>query len=147
MEYAMRETGGVLEVSTDNIKVQDAIATFHPELQPGSYVRVRVRDTGVGIPADIMDRIFEPFFTTKGVGEGTGMGLAIVHGIVTRHSGVITVESKPGEGSTFTIYLPQIAPDRGLCSNGAKSWDVWGHGLGPAEVISVILLVIHCISY
>ena len=107
-EYAMRETGGILEISVDSIKVNDAYAAFHPDLQPGSHVRVRVRDTGVGIPADVVERIFEPFFTTKSIGEGTGMGLAIVHGIVTRHGGVMTVESTPGEGSTFTIYLPQI---------------------------------------
>jgi PAS domain S-box-containing protein len=110
-EYAMRETGGILEISTDNIEVNHDVAAFHPDLQPGSHVRVRVRDTGVGIPADVIDRIFEPFFTTKSIGEGTGMGLAIVHGIVTRHSGVMTVESTPGDGSTFTIYLPQITHD------------------------------------
>ena len=107
-EYAMRDTGGILEVSADNIEVKDACAAFHPDLQPGVHVRVTVRDTGVGIPASVMERIFDPFFTTKGVGEGTGMGLAIVHGIVTSHDGVIAVESTPREGTTFTIYLPRL---------------------------------------
>ncbi|HEY7709941.1 MAG TPA: PAS domain S-box protein [Candidatus Entotheonella sp.] len=110
-EYAMRETGGILEISVDNIKINDAFAAFRPDLQPGSHVRIRVRDTGAGIPADVVERIFEPFFTTKRIGEGTGMGLAIVHGIITSHSGVITVESTLGAGSMFTIYLPQIAHD------------------------------------
>ena len=109
-EHAMRETGGVLEVSTDPIEVNDAHAAFHSELQPGAYVRVRVRDTGAGIPARILDRIFDPFFTTKAAGEGTGMGLAIVHGIVTKHGGVIHAESAPDAGTTFSIYLPRL-PD------------------------------------
>jgi CheY-like chemotaxis protein len=68
-----------------------------------------VRDTGHGIAPEVIDRIFDPFFTTKGVGEGSGMGLAIVHGIVTSHSGLITIDSIPGEGTTCTIYLPQYA--------------------------------------
>jgi CheY-like chemotaxis protein len=67
-----------------------------------------VRDTGHGIPPEILDRIFDPFFTTKSVGEGTGMGLAVVHGIVASHSGVIAVASTPGHGTTFEIYLPRI---------------------------------------
>ena len=108
-EYAMRETGGILEISVDTVEVNDAFATFHPALQPGPHIRVTVGDTGGGMPPEVVARIFEPFFTTKDVGEGTGMGLAIVHGIVTSHGGVITVESTPGEGTTFTIYLPQIA--------------------------------------
>ena len=113
-EYAMRETGGILEIRTDNIEIKDTMTDFHLDLQPGSYVRVRVQDMGTGIPTAAMGRIFEPFFTTKEVGEGTGMGLAIVHGIVTSHGGAIRAESKPGEGTTFTLYLPRIpdaAPD------------------------------------
>jgi PAS domain S-box-containing protein len=97
--------------SDGTIAWNDAFAAFHPDLQPGSHVRVRVRDTGAGIPADVVERIFEPFFTTKSIGDGTGMGLAIVHGIITSHRGIITVESTLGAGSTFTIYLPQIAHD------------------------------------
>ena len=80
-----------------------------PDLQPGAYIRLTVRDTGPGIEPKVLERIFDPFFTTKGVGEGSGMGLAIVHGIVTSHGGAVTVESTEGVGATFRIYLPQYA--------------------------------------
>jgi PAS domain S-box-containing protein len=108
-EYAMRETGGILTLAVDNVEVDDAFAASHPVLQPGPHVRLTVRDTGHGMRPDVVERIFDPFFTTKDMGEGTGMGLAIVHGIVTGHGGAITVESTPGEGTTFTIYLPRLA--------------------------------------
>ena len=107
-EYAMRETGGTLTIGVDTVEVDDTGAASHPPLQPGPYIRVTVCDTGPGIPPDMLEHIFEPFFTTKGVGEGTGMGLAIVHGIVTSHDGAITIESTPGEGTTCTVYLPRI---------------------------------------
>jgi CheY-like chemotaxis protein len=110
-EYAMRETGGILEVGVDAVEIDAAVAASPPALPPGWYVRVRVRDTGAGIPVDVVDRVFEPFFTTKGIGEGTGMGLAIVHGIVTSHGGAMAVDSTLGEGTTFTLYLPQMAQD------------------------------------
>jgi PAS domain S-box-containing protein len=106
-EYAMRMTGGLLEVAVATVQVGDAWATSHSQLSPGAYVRLTIRDTGHGIAPEIKDRIFDPFFTTKGVGEGSGLGLAVVHGIVTSHSGAITVESMPGEGTTCSIYLPQ----------------------------------------
>ncbi|MEE8292134.1 MAG: ATP-binding protein, partial [Candidatus Tectomicrobia bacterium] len=108
-EYTMREKGGILVIGVETVEVDATFAAHHPELQPGPCVRLTVRDTGSGVSPSIVDRIFEPFFTTKNVGEGTGMGLAIVHGIVTSHGGVITVESLPGEGTTFSIYLPRIA--------------------------------------
>jgi CheY-like chemotaxis protein len=79
-------------------------------LPPGSYVRLTVRDTGDGIPPEVLEHIFEPFFTTKAVGEGTGMGLAIVHGIVASYGGAVSVESTPGGGSTFTVDLPRLPP-------------------------------------
>jgi PAS domain S-box-containing protein len=103
---AMRQTGGRLEVSLDTMHVL-AEAAAPPYLSPGAYVRLRVRDTGCGMSPEVQERIFEPFFTTKDVGEGTGLGLATVHGIVSGHGGTITVSSRCGRGTTFTVYLPQ----------------------------------------
>jgi PAS domain S-box-containing protein len=107
-EYAMRTSGGVLEVGIDAVFVDAIFAEQHAALRPGPYVRLSVRDTGDGMPPEVVERIFEPFFTTKSVGEGTGMGLAVVHGIVTNHGGAILVQSTPGMGTTFAIYLPRI---------------------------------------
>jgi PAS domain S-box-containing protein len=107
-EYAMRETGGVLEIRLDAVEVDAACAAAHLDLHPGPYVRLTVRDTGQGMQPEVLARIFEPFYTTKEVGEGSGMGLAIVHGIIASHGGAITVESTPGCGTTFVLYLPRV---------------------------------------
>jgi CheY-like chemotaxis protein len=106
----MREAGGVLAVHLEAVDVDATAAALHPELHPGPYARITVHDTGHGITPEVRERIFEPFFTTKGVGEGTGMGLAVVHGIVANHGGAITVESIPGHGTTFAVYLPCTTP-------------------------------------
>ena len=106
--HAMRDTGGVLDVRLDAIEVDAAFASSHAELRPGPYLRLQMRDTGHGIAPEIRQRIFDPFFTTKERHEGTGMGLAMVHGIITSHNGAIAVEGGPGEGAAFTIYLPRI---------------------------------------
>jgi len=108
-EHAMRETGGVLEVRLDAVEVTADFAAAHASLTSGPHVRLMIRDTGHGMPPAVMERIFEPFFTTKDVGEGTGMGLAVVDGIIANHGGAITVASMPGQGTTFAIYLPRIA--------------------------------------
>jgi CheY-like chemotaxis protein len=104
----MRETGGDLEVLLEPVDVTTDCTTVAADLKAGPYVRLTVRDTGHGIAPEIMERIFEPFFTTKNTGEGTGMGLAVVHGIVVSHGGAITVESTPGQGATFAVYLPRL---------------------------------------
>jgi CheY-like chemotaxis protein len=109
-EHAMREKGGVLEMGVDAAEVDQDFAALHPEIRPGAYVRLSVSDTGCGIKPEIMKRIFEPFFTTNEVGKGTGMGLAVVHGIVAKHGGAVTVESTPGIGTRFAIYLPRVDP-------------------------------------
>jgi signal transduction histidine kinase len=122
-EHAMRETGGGLEVSIDIAEVDETLMAVEPyaALRPGPYVRLSIRDTGHGMTDDVMDHIFEPYFTTKRVGEGTGMGLAVVHGIVASHGGAMTVASQPEVGTTFAIYLPQIEAeiDREMASDSA----------------------------
>jgi len=105
---AMSEDGGTLEVSLTPLEVEPLFADQHPGMHPGSYVRFTVSDTGYGMTADVMERIFDPYFTTKEKGEGTGLGLSVAHGIVGKHDGVITVESEPGRGTTFRIYLPRL---------------------------------------
>jgi PAS domain S-box-containing protein len=100
------EKGGVLEVSMDRAEVAQTRRLSHGNLNPGKYVRLRVSDTGSGIPPRVLDRLFDPFFTTKGVGEGTGLGLSLVHGIVTDLGGAIDIRSAIGEGTAFTIWLP-----------------------------------------
>jgi len=97
--------GGRLTISTSAVSLDPAPG----DLPPGPYAAIAVADTGTGMEMEIQARIFEPFFTTKDVGKGTGLGLAIVYGIVKNHGGVVTVDSAPGKGTTFTIYLPLIS--------------------------------------
>ena len=104
--HAMRETGGVLEVRLETVVPDAALAAAHPGLDTGRAVRITVRDTGHGMDSATLERLFEPFFTTKPPGEGTGLGMAIVHGIVAEHGGAITVASAPGAGTRLDIYLP-----------------------------------------
>ncbi len=108
--YAMRENGGTLHLLVDNVNVSPG-STVGSGLSPGAYVRLTVQDTGAGMDQETMKRIFEPFFTTKQVGEGTGMGLAVVYGIVKGLNGDITVESTPGTGATFRVFFPKAEPD------------------------------------
>lgn len=104
--HAMRERGGTLEIQLSDFHAEKEY--FSLGLKPGNYFRLTVRDNGPGIPPDIIDRIFDPFFTTKTHGEGTGLGLAVVHAIVENLRGAITVTSSPGTGTRFDIYLPKM---------------------------------------
>ena len=104
--HAMEDTGGVITIGIENIDLDQSSATVYPDLPPGSYVKLTVSDTGTGIDHEIKDRIFDPYFTTKEVGKGTGIGLSVVHGIVKSHNGAISVDSKFGEGTTFSILFP-----------------------------------------
>ncbi|MCP4723897.1 MAG: response regulator [bacterium] len=97
---------GKISLSTENVTVDDQSSEMHIEMKSGDYVKISVEDSGIGIPLEIKDKIFEPFFTTKGVGKGTGLGLSMVYGIIKKHNGFINVESEPGRGTSFHIYLP-----------------------------------------
>ncbi|HVN97162.1 MAG TPA: ATP-binding protein, partial [Syntrophorhabdaceae bacterium] len=106
--HAMREKGGVLELQISKVGFTEHDPLPFSDMVPGEYVVLTVRDTGTGMTPDILDRIFDPFFTTKKPGEGTGLGLSVIHGIVQRHGGYVAVESEPGKGTTFRVYLPKI---------------------------------------
>ena len=106
--HAMCEKGGVLEVSLTAANLDSDAVVQYPDLSPGSYLKLSVRDTGHGMDRKTMDRIYDPYFTTKDPNKGTGLGLSIVHGIVKSHGGYITVYSEPGVETIFHVYLPRI---------------------------------------
>ena len=107
---AMEEEGGILKVSLTTVEPPGQKGQEHDMMPKESYLRLTVNDTGSGINEAALKNIFDPYFTTKELGKGTGMGLAMVHRIVKSHDGIIDVRSKPGEGSTFIVYLPQALP-------------------------------------
>jgi two-component system, cell cycle sensor histidine kinase and response regulator CckA len=106
--HAMEESGGVLRVILADVDLRDGTASAHPGLAAGIYRQITVRDTGHGMDHPTLERIFDPYFTTKKVGKGSGLGLAVVQGIIKRHRGAISVSSEVGQGSTFRVYLPAI---------------------------------------
>jgi len=109
--HAMEGRPGRLTVKLDPFVPEAQFLQAHPEFRPVAYARLTIADTGHGMDATTMGRIFEPFFTTKPVGKGTGLGLAVVHGIVQAHEGLIRVESQPGQGTTFRLYFPAQTAD------------------------------------
>lgn len=126
---AMKEQGGILEVILEEVDLNEAAAVPDLDLQPGHFLKLTVGDTGHGMTPEVMKRVFEPFFTTRAIGECTGMGLAVVHGIVKNHGGAVTVQSEPGKGTIFQVYLPKSEKEveRGM--------DVTGRSPGGHERI------------
>jgi len=111
--HAMRDKGGILDIRLSDVDIQHPELIPHPDLPVGSYVVLSVSDTGHGIDPAAKDKIFDPFFTTKNAGDGTGLGLSVVYGIVKRCGGAIDVVSEVGQGTTFTIYLPRVGLESG----------------------------------
>jgi CheY-like chemotaxis protein len=108
---AMETSGGVLEITLRRVDVDEETAATRPGLRAGPYSQLVVRDTGPGMDPAIRERIFDPFFTTKPVGVGTGLGLSVAHGIISRHGGVILCRSELGQGTSFEVYLPLVSDE------------------------------------
>lgn len=124
--HAMRERGGVLRVGLADVNLHSKDLVRFPSLKPGSYVRLSVTDTGCGMDGTVLERIFDPFFTTKGPCEGTGLGLALVYGIVKGHGGAISVSSERGKGTTFQIFFPRIEEEEEIPQAAQKNRPVPG---------------------
>ena len=126
--------GGRLTFETANVELDDEFVRTHPGAQAGPFVTLTVRDTGVGMTSEVKARVFEPFFTTKEVGKGTGLGLATVYGIVKQHDGYIALESAPGQGAVFSIYLPRSR-------RAVWSGESTGIAFSPMAASGTVLLV------
>ncbi len=134
---AMKGTGRI-EIETLNITCDEAFCSTRPDAVPGAYVLLRVRDTGCGMTPDVLQHLFEPFYTTKAFGQSTGLGLATVHGIVRQNNGFIEVESQPGAGATFSIYLPACMQEGTTPADAASEAEPAGklpRGRGETVVI------------
>lgn len=107
--HAMESSGGILDVTLVPVDSDAVDMNDHPDLKPGSYLKLVVSDSGCGIDPSNIERVFDPYFTTKKQGTGTGLGLAVVHGIVKNHGGVIHVKSEPGKGTVMTVFFPRLA--------------------------------------
>src|SRR5882672_11381142 len=127
------EHGGVLTVALENVAVPERRLLSHGTLLPGPYVRLSVSDTGSGIPPAVLERMFDPFFTTKGVGDGTGLGLSLVHGIVADFGGAIDVTTQAGVGTTFTVWLPAAGETPRLLAEPAGELP-----LGNGETVMIV---------
>ena len=119
--HAMKDNGGVLSIGLSRITYDSTAACGHAGLKPGPYLRLSITDTGHGMTRDVLDHIFEPYFTTKSRGEGTGLGLAVVHGIVQAHGGEIAAYSEPGKGAMFEVLLPAVEVSQCAAETELKS--------------------------
>lgn len=131
--HAMEEAGGVLTVVLKNVEREEGELAGEGDLLPGQYVLFSVRDTGPGMTPEVLARIFDPYFTTKGVGKGSGMGLAVVHGIVKNYGGMVQVESEVGVGTVFHVYLPRIGKGAAV----ADSIQEWTLPSGQERILYV----------
>ena len=145
--------GGSIAISTRNIEADGEFVRLHPDMEPGSYVCLRVSDTGTGMTDEVRQHIFEPFFTTKEPGRGTGLGLATIYGIVRQSAGRIEVASKPGEGATFDVYLPRMMAGGSAQATAPDSAALW-HGTetvlvveDQAAVLQYVCSVLHDAGY
>ena len=120
--HAMNRGAGRIDLRLTGVTLSDTAIQIHPELRPGRYARASVNDTGHGMDEETLARIFEPFFTTKPVGQGTGLGLSVVHGIMKSHGAVIAVTSRRGEGTTFDLYFPALdAPSTPIVTEAPRA--------------------------
>ena len=131
--HAMHDKGGELEVRLADTVIETKPVTFPESLKPGRYVTLTVKDSGYGIDPAILPLIFDPFFTTKELGEGTGLGLSVVHGIVKSHGGAIDVESTPGKGTTFTVLMPAVENDQAPRKEESAAPSSQGAGAHPCS--------------
>ena len=130
--------GGTLTIRTSNFSIAEPMAAVGEMLPAGDYARIDIVDTGSGIPPEIIDRIFEPFFSTKPVGAGTGLGLATVYGIVRQSGGHVTIDSKVGEGTTFSIFLPRFAETAAAAAARGEGVEEAARDLTGAETILLV---------
>ena len=131
--HAMQQKGGILTVTLRQIELGVENLSKHPNVPPGKFIQLSVNDTGCGIPKDMFERVFEPYFTTKPVGEGTGMGLSIVHGVVKNCGGYISIYSEEGIGTTFNVFLPLFEGEIDAAS--ATNGEVYHKGQGHILVV------------
>jgi len=127
--------GGTLTINTENVTLDEKDCMAVPGAQPGDFVRLSVRDTGSGMDRDVMQHIFEPFFTTKELGKGMGFGLAVVYGIIRQHNGCVKVESEPGRGTGFEIFLPAVTAELKEEEAAVKAPAPVPHGMGERVLL------------